>query len=75
METAFLWAAISMTVLLPSLLLWLRSRLHLLQASLEHTRQEALARGLVEGSDDLAPPEEAQHGTFSLPGLPASGKI
>lgn len=49
MKPAFLWGAISMTVLLPSLLLWLRSRLHLLQASLEHTRQEALARGLVEG--------------------------
>jgi len=59
MKPAFLWGAISMTVLLPSLLLWLRSRLHLLQASLEHTRQEALARGLVEGSDVLEPLEEA----------------
>jgi heme exporter protein C len=59
MKPAFLWGAISMAVLLPSLLLWLRSRLHLLQASLEHTWQEALARGLVESSDDLAPLEEA----------------
>jgi len=51
MKPAFLWAAISMTVLLPCLLLWLRSRLHLLAASLEHTWQEALTRGLVESSE------------------------
>ena len=59
MKPALSWAAISMTVLLPPLLLWLRSRLHVLQASVELTRQEALARGLVEGSDDVEPLEEA----------------
>jgi heme exporter protein C len=53
MRPAFSWAAISMTILLPSLLLWLRSRLHVLQASLEHTRQEALARGLAGSADDV----------------------
>jgi heme exporter protein C len=59
MKPAFLWGAISMTVMLPSLLLWLRSRMHLLHASLEHTWQEALARGQVESSNDGEPPEDA----------------
>lgn len=58
MKPALFWGAISMTVLLPCLLLWLRSRLHLLEASLEHTWQEALARGLIESSEDLEPLEE-----------------
>jgi len=52
MRPAFLWGAISMAVLLSCLLLWLRSRLHVLAASLEHTWQEALTRGLVESSDE-----------------------
>jgi len=41
------------------LLLWLRSRLALLQASMEHTWQEALTRGLVDHPDDFGPDEEA----------------
>jgi heme exporter protein C len=56
MKPAFLWGAISMTVLLPPLLLTLRSRLALLQANLERTWQEALARGLVDSADDLDAP-------------------
>jgi hypothetical protein len=59
LKPACLWGVISMTVLLPSLLLWLRSRLHLLQASVEHTYQELLARSLVERSDDFEPSQEA----------------
>ena len=45
-----------MTVLMPIVLLWLRSRLALLQASLEHTWQEALTRGIVDGAEDLDTP-------------------
>jgi heme exporter protein C len=59
MQPASFWAAISMALLLPCLLLWLRSRLHLLQASLDHTWQEALARGLTDGSHEFGPLEEA----------------
>jgi heme exporter protein C len=55
MKPAIAWGVISTTVLLPPLLICLRSRLHLLQASLEHTWQEVLARGLADNSDDFEP--------------------
>jgi heme exporter protein C len=61
LQPALLWAVISTAVLLPALLLWLRSRLHFLQASVEHTWQEALARGLPDSSDELEPPDQAAH--------------
>lgn len=58
MKPALSWAALSMALLLPPLLLWLRSRLHLLQASLEQTWQEALASGLLDDTDGLGTPKD-----------------
>jgi hypothetical protein len=56
MWAAFIWAHVTLTLLLPPLLLWLRSRLALLESALEHTWQEALASGAVqEDSEDLEP--------------------
>jgi len=52
MKLAFLLGNITMAILLPPLVLWLRSRLALLQARLEHTWQEALTRGIVDHLDD-----------------------
>jgi len=59
MKPAFRWGVLTLTLLLPPLLLWLRSRLALVQASMEHTWQEALTRGLVDHPDDFEPGEEA----------------
>lgn len=52
MKPAFYLGALALTLLLPPLLLWLRSRLAMLQAKLEHTWQEALTRGIVDHLDD-----------------------
>ncbi len=52
MKLTFLLGNITMAILLPPLLLWLRSRLARLQATLEHTWQEALTRGIVDHIDD-----------------------
>jgi heme exporter protein C len=52
MKLAFLLGNITMAILLPPLLLWLRSRVARLQATLEHTWQEALTRGIVDHLDD-----------------------
>jgi heme exporter protein C len=57
MRPAFNWGVITLTLLLPPLLLWLRSRLALVQANMEHTWQEALTRGLVDHPDDFEPEE------------------
>jgi heme exporter protein C len=57
MKLAFVLGILTMTVLLPPLLLWLRSRLAHLQAKLEHTWQEALTRGIVDHLDELDSPE------------------
>jgi heme exporter protein C len=62
MWPAFIWGHVTMTLLLPPLLLWLRSRLALSQARLERTWQDALARGIVDWDDgqDDAPLSDAQ---------------
>jgi heme exporter protein C len=52
MKIAFLLGNIAMALLLAPLLLWLRTRLALLQASMEHTWQEALSRGVIGEFDD-----------------------
>lgn len=56
MKPAFRWGVLTMTILLPIVLLWLRSRLALLQAHMERTWQEALTRGLVDDGEDLETP-------------------
>ena len=56
MKLAFLLGNITMAILLPPLLLWLRSRVARLQATLEHTWQEALTRGIVDHLDDYESP-------------------
>jgi heme exporter protein C len=56
MKPAFRLGVLTMTILLPIVLLWLRSRLALLQANMERTWQEALTRGLVEDGEDLETP-------------------
>jgi heme exporter protein C len=53
MWPAFILGQIALTLLLPPLLLWLRSRVALLEAQLDHIGQEALMRGLVDQSDEL----------------------
>jgi heme exporter protein C len=53
MKLAFLLGNITMAILLPPLVLWLRSRLATLQARLEHTWQEALTRGMVDQLDEF----------------------
>jgi heme exporter protein C len=52
MKPAFYLGLITLSLLLPPLLLWLRSRLATLQARLEHTWQEALTRGMVDQLDE-----------------------
>jgi heme exporter protein C len=52
MKSAFYLGIIAMTLFLPPLVLWLRSRLAKLQATLEHTWQEALTRGIVDQLDE-----------------------
>jgi heme exporter protein C len=53
MKPAFWLGVVAMTLLLPAVLLWLRSRMNLLQANLEHTWQEALTRGVVDSADEF----------------------
>ena len=63
MKLAWYLGIVTMTLLLPPLLLWLRSRLAQLQAQLEHTWQEALTRGIVDYLDEHEASErEALHG-------------
>jgi heme exporter protein C len=63
MKLAWYLGLTTMTLLLPPLLLWLRSRLAMLQAQLEHTWQEALTRGIVDYLDEHETSErEALHG-------------
>jgi heme exporter protein C len=57
MKPAFYLGVLTMTLLLPPLLLWLRSRVALLQSRMEHTWQEALTRGIVDHLDDVDPAE------------------
>jgi len=67
MKAAWYLGLITMTLLLPPLLLMLRSRLALLQAQLEHTWQEALTRGIVDYLDEHETSErEALHGAQEL---------
>jgi heme exporter protein C len=58
MRPALLWGLITLTILFPPILLWLRSRLVLLHAALDRLWEEALAKGLV-GWDDPGPTEDA----------------
>jgi heme exporter protein C len=53
MWAAFILGQVALTLLLPPLLLWLRSRVALLEAQLNYTWQEALTRGIVDQPDDL----------------------
>ena len=57
MKPAFYLGVLTMTLLLPPVLLWLRSRVALLQSRMEHTWQEALTRGIVDHLDDVDPAE------------------
>ncbi len=59
MWPAFIMGHVTMTLLLPPLVLWLRSRVALLQATMEHTWQEALTRGMVDHWDEVNPADEA----------------
>lgn len=59
MKAAFYMGMLTMSLLLPPLLLWLRSRVALLQAKLEHTWQDALTRGIVDHPDDVEPTEHS----------------
>jgi heme exporter protein C len=56
MKASFYLGVVTMTLLLPAILLWLRSRMNLLQANLEHTWQEALTRGIVDTADEFDTP-------------------
>jgi heme exporter protein C len=55
-KLAFYLGVVTLTLLLPPLLLWLRSRVALLQARMEHTWQEALTRGIVDTFDETDHP-------------------
>ena len=57
MKPAFYLGVLTMTLLLPPVLLWLRSRVALLQSRMEHTWQDALTRGIVDHLDDVDPAE------------------
>jgi len=63
MWVSFILAHVALTLLLGPVLLWLRSRLALLQATMEHTWQEALTRGLVDVFDDAEPPAQTLEAT------------
>lgn len=47
----FIWGHIALTLLFPPLLLWLRSRLALLNAATDRLWEDALAEGLVDWDD------------------------
>lgn len=51
MWPAFIWGHVTLTLLLPPILLWLRSRLTLLSSSMDQLWEEALARNLVDFGD------------------------
>jgi heme exporter protein C len=51
MWPAFIMGHVALTLLLPPLLMWLRSRLALLQAQFDHVWQEALTRGIIDDAD------------------------
>jgi heme exporter protein C len=54
----FILGHVALTLLLAPLLLWLRSRLAFLQATMEHTQQEALTRGVADNWGDADDREE-----------------
>lgn len=51
MWPAFIMGHVALTLLLPPLLMWLRSRIALLQAQFDHAWQEALTRGIIDDAD------------------------
>jgi heme exporter protein C len=59
MKLTFLLGNITMALLLPPLVLWLRSRIALLQSTMEQTWQEALTRGIVDNWDEVDSADEA----------------
>jgi heme exporter protein C len=59
MKLAFLLGNITMALLLPPLVLWLRSRIALLQSTMEQTWQEALTRGIIDNWDEVDSADEA----------------
>jgi heme exporter protein C len=59
MKVALLLGYVTMTLLLPPLVLWLRSRVALLQSTMEQTWQEALSRGIVDNWDEVDADDKA----------------